>query len=963
MALASAFNTAIRGRDAELAALGEQLAQVRSGSGSVLLIEGAAGMGKSRLIAEGVRMAERLSLPAGIGAAEPSESVAELAPLLRALFDGPQPLLDRAGLSSLDMAPEQRYWRLQELESQLERAAMGSPLLIFLDDVQWVDSGSAAAVRVLAPRLASFPIGWVLTMRPDQGPAHVRSAVEYLAAEGAERLVLEPLQQAAVAQLATDAMQAQPDETLLRMAGEAGGNPFLLVELLEGLRQEDLVRVDSGLARLTAYKVPDRISASMRERLDRMSESARRVATVAGSLGRTLSASDLAQMLGVPAASLLRSVEELIEAGIVRERGEQLGFQHDLIREAVRTACAPSVRRALDRQAADVMLARGALPVEVAIQLAASAEPGDEVAITTLLAAAEALATTDPGASADLSRRALELAPERHPLRGPLVVQAAMSLHAAGRIEEGKAFADDAMRQVLPVAQEAEVRLGIAGMWLVSPDVRVHASREALKLPGLAERLRLAHLAKLAYNLVVAAGRTDEAQAVLSDAVAAGGRLDRVARFPLALSEGGLHYMDGDFTRALERFETILRDEFADPHGLDELLTRLWRSQALLALDREDDALHEIDEIIAESLKRGFSWFLHVAEITRGQMLLELGRVEDASVLNGRFDPHGPPVVTVMDASGVVALGRLALHTGDDREVRQTTEIAKAMLNESTPGVRRHAAWLLSLQATAEGDLRQAHQWLCAMGESDRKHVRQRLWTDMADEPQIVRIALATGDREFAESAAADANRRAELSPGVPSLDAIAAHATGLLNSDIDALSEAVSLFERSPRSLALAAAYEDLGLAHGRQGTSGSAIDALSQAMVLFVRAGATRDAARLRSRLRELGVRRRITTADKPTAGWAAMTKSELAVAELVANGLTNRETGERLFISPHTVNTHLRQVFAKLEVNSRVDLTRLATERDNEHASRDRSRQPDRLTSEKKSHGRAMRAGSDR
>ncbi|MDX6704540.1 MAG: hypothetical protein QOK16_3363 [Solirubrobacteraceae bacterium] len=403
---------------------------------------------------------------------------------------------------------------------------------------------------------------------------------------------------------------------------------------------------------------------------------------------------------------------------------------------------------------------------------------------------------------------------------------------------------------------------------------------------------------------------------MLSDAVAAGGRLDRVARFPLALSEGGLHYMDGDFTRALERFETILRDEFADPHGLDELLTRLWRSQALLALDREEDALQEIDRIIAESLKRGFSWFLHVAEITRGQMLLGLGRVEDASVLNGRFDPHGPPVVTVMDASGVVALGRLALHTGDGREVRQTTEIAKAMLNESTPGVRRHAAWLLSLQATAEGDLRQAHQWLCAMGESDRKHVLQRLWRDMADEPQMVRIALATGDRELAESAAVDANRRAELSPGVPSLDAIAAHATGLLNSDIDALSEAVSLFERSPRSLALAAAYEDLGLAHGRQGTSGSAIDALSQAMVLFVRAGATRDAARLRSRLRELGVRRRHTSAP----------------------GV--RKARRQLASRPH-------QACHRARPRAR---------------SRDRSRQPDRLTS-KKSHGRAMRAGSDR
>ena len=135
-------------------------------------------------------------------------------------------------------------------------------------------------------------------------------------------------------------------------------------------------------------------------------------------------------------------------------------------------------------------------------------------------------------------------------------------------------------------------------------------------------------------------------------------------------------------------------------------------------------------------------------------------------MLNGRFDPHGPPVVTVMDASGVVALGRLALHTGDGRQVRQTSEIAKAMLNESTPGVRRHAAWLLSLQATADGDPRQAHQWLCAMGEPERRHVLSRLWMDMADEPQMVRIALAVGDRELAESAVADANRRAELCPG-----------------------------------------------------------------------------------------------------------------------------------------------------------------------------------------------------
>jgi DNA-binding CsgD family transcriptional regulator len=510
-----------------------------------------------------------------------------------------------------------------------------------------------------------------------------------------------------------------------------------------------------------------------------------------------------------------------------------------------------------------------------------------------------------------------------------------MSLHAAGRIEEAKTFADNAMRDVLPAAQEAEVRLGIAGMWSVSPDVRAHASREALRLSGLPERLRLAHMAKLAYNLVPG-GRTEEARAALSEAVAAGGRDDQVARFPLALSEGCLQYVDGHFTRALELFEAILRGGFADAHGLDEILTRLWRASALLALDREEDALQAVDGVVAESLKRGFSWFLHVAEMTRGHFLLQMGRLDAAAaVLNGRFDPDGPPLATPMEASGVVTLGRVALHTGDARQVRQTSEIAKSTLNESTPGVRRHAAWLLSLQATADGDPRQAHKWLCAMGEPERKYALSRLWPDLADEAQIVRMAVAVGDSELAESAAADASRRVELCPGVLSLRATAAHASGLLDRDADKLSEAVSLFKRSPRSLALAAAWEDLGLAQQRQGIADSGIDALTQALVLFARTGATRDAARLRSHLRALGIRRRVASAEKPATGWAAMTESELAVADLAANGLTNREIAERLFVSPHTVNTHLRQVFAKLEVKSRFDLTRLATQRNSEHA----------------------------
>jgi DNA-binding CsgD family transcriptional regulator len=510
-----------------------------------------------------------------------------------------------------------------------------------------------------------------------------------------------------------------------------------------------------------------------------------------------------------------------------------------------------------------------------------------------------------------------------------------MSLHAAGRIDEAKDFADKALREILPVGEEATVRLGIAGMWLVSPDVRVHASREALKLPQLPADLRVAHMAKVAYNLL-AGGRIEEAQDVFSAAVAAGGRLDRVSWFPLALSEAGLEYVSGHFQCALERLDTILRDRVADAHGLDELLAHLWRANALFALDRTDDALDAVDGIILDAQKRGFAHFLHVAEITRGQLLLQMGQLAEASLmLDGQCGSHSALVATPMDASGVVALGRLALYTGDGRRLRHTSEVAETMLDESTPAVRRHAAWLLSLQATADGDPRRAHQWLGALGGQARTELLSRLWPDLTDEATMARMAVAAEDRELAESAVADATRRAELSPEVPSLAATAAHASGLLNGDVDELSHAVSLFERSPRPLALAGAWEDLGLAHQRQGSADSGSGALTEALVLYTRSGATRDAARLRSRLRAVGIRRRIPTADKPATGWVAMTKSELAVAELVSSGLTNREVADRLFVSPHTVNTHLRHVFAKLDVNSRVDLTRLATERDGERA----------------------------
>jgi DNA-binding CsgD family transcriptional regulator len=105
--------------------------------------------------------------------------------------------------------------------------------------------------------------------------------------------------------------------------------------------------------------------------------------------------------------------------------------------------------------------------------------------------------------------------------------------------------------------------------------------------------------------------------------------------------------------------------------------------------------------------------------------------------------------------------------------------------------------------------------------------------------------------------------------------------------------------------------------------------VEALGRALVLYTDAGAGWDARRVRARLRLSGVRRRLVAAERPVQGWGSLTDSELAVVTLVADGLTNREAAERLFVSPHTVNSHLRHAFTKLGVNSRVELSRVVAE----------------------------------
>jgi len=923
----------VRGRDAELTVLGQHLDQLLSGIGSVVLVEGGAGIGKSRLLGEVAAMARRLSIGVGCGVADPSDTVVQLSVLMEALFEGPSSILERAALGDAHASPEQRYWLLQDLEALLEGQALKGPLLICLDDVQWADSGTAAALRALPSRLATVPIGWVIALRPGQGSPGVRSAVDFLETKGAAKIALGPLDHTGVAQMAADVLGAEPDTELLKMAERAAGNPFLLVELLSGLREEGLVRADSGRAELAEWRLPHRVSESMRLRLERMSDSARQVATVAAALGRRFSLDDVAAMVNRSPSELLAPVDELIHADLLAECDGRLMFGHDLTLEAVRASLPISVLRSLDRQAASVLLAGGALPVEVATQLAESAEPGDEVAITTLLKAAEALGTTDPGAAADLGQRALDLATRRHALRGPLVAQTAVWLHAAGRAKEAKAFADTALHQAFPAEQEAEVDLSVAGMFAISPDVRAEACRQALALPGLSTPLRARHLALLFHNLVTA-GRWDHARGMREEAtVAVQTSNDVGGEFALELAESGLMYAGGDFPRSLELVERAMRTGVGTSDDTRGHLTYQWRCDVLTMVDRLDESLQMSTEAVASAQRDRQGWALGIFETGRGRQLLQMGRLADAAAaLEGQLTVDmAPQIVSVLDAAGVVALGRVAIHLGDPGLSRQAREIALMMLGQSAPSVRCHAAWLLALQEMAVGDTAGAHGWLGSLGEVERMSIVPLFPMDVADEARLIHIALAAHDDELASHAADAAQCRALANPQIRSIAAAAAHAIGLLDHNCKDLAEAVALYEGGPRPLACAAALEDLGVATVDGGETDEAVEVFGRALELYAQAGAAWDAARVRGRLRTLGVRRRLVPAQRPGRGWAALTDSEVTVAQLVAQGLTNREVAERLFVSQHTVSGHLRHVYTKLDVNSRVELTRLVSVHD--------------------------------
>jgi DNA-binding NarL/FixJ family response regulator len=924
----------LRGREAEIQALRSQLDAVRVGRGGTVLVAGLAGMGKTALLDAAEGMARERGIRVFRGTGDVAAQVIPLGPLLEALVSAPDAPVDPGVLRDLSQSPDQRFWLLRELQEALERAALRVPMLISVDDVQWADAATLAALGTLPRQLTTHRILWLLAARSDDMPAAASAALQRLEAADTLKVTLNPLDQTAVAALAEDLLGGRPDAALLKVLAGVRGQPFLLAELLRGLREEKLVQVSGGIARLSGTGIPLRFVDSVNHQLARLSAGARDALQMACVLGRRFSADELAGLTGTTMAATVGALREAMAAGLVTEDGDRVAFRHDLVREAVDATLPRTVRQSLRRRAVEVMLRHGAPPSDVAELVMDVARPGDTEAIAILRRAAAETGRMSPTVASLLSRRALDLTPPGEPVRGPLTAETLAYLVYAGKAAEAVKLMTVAAGDLAGPAAEAEARLSLAHLSMqYAPADIAEQCRRALELPDVPAALRVQLLSFLSLGLDML-GDVSAAEQAARDAVeearASGDPANEVVTMVPRAAQALAH---GDWRQAIDLIGEALARHAADGMAMRLSLPDAWETLIFIVVARLDEAFALIDAGMKAAQRDAISANIRVWSMLRFRALFCAGRLADAraeaEATIELADETGDGSYGYINHVALYILGRVALHTRDPAGLAQARRSAARLGQaQESPSSRRLGAWLMALVAEADGgalagqtDVRD----LDPLASGPLSATSPRAYADAA---ALTRILLDAGRRADAESVVARLEDFAARHPDFPFLDCAARHARAVLDGDPDTALRAVALSSSDPRPLVRAAVLADAGRLLPEARTA-EAVPLLETALASYAEAGAERDAARVRSLLRVRGVRPP-TSGPRSAPDWPELTESEFAVVSLVAQGATNREVAERLYLSPYTVNSHLRHVFGKLGIRSRVELARLAAAR---------------------------------
>jgi DNA-binding CsgD family transcriptional regulator len=927
---------ALHGRRAELERLEAHLERVAAGSFQAVLLEGEAGIGKSRLLAAALERARERGFRVLLGRGDEVERTRPFGALVEALGPAaaaelPQPIDIAAMLTGgpagtdtpIDPTrePGLQYRVVDAFVDLVERLALGGPVVLALEDVHWSDASTLLTVRSLSRRLTYVPVALLVTLRPVPRAPELERLVFALAADGADHLLLAPLGERAVVELVGELVGADPAERLLEEVAGAAGNPLFVTELVKALGDEGAIELVDGCAELHEVSLPPSLRLTILRRLSFLSEATLDLLRVASVLGSMFSLRDVTELLGASAARLLPSVREAIRAGVLEERDARLSFRHDLIREAIYEDLPEDTRAALHLDAGRRLAAAGMPALQVAEQLVRGARPGDAEAVEWLHEAAREAARRAPAVAAELLERALALTGDSGELRARVLADLVPTLLWSGRPQDAEARAREALAEDPRPELEGVVRLGLLEALSAQGrprDVIVEAER-AGGHGALSAEIR-SQLQAEAANALAFVDELAAAERAAREAVAIAPRSDGAALGLLVLSDACR--VRGELDHALGHANEALRLAGERAGGRLRWPPEAFLAMTLSGLDRYAEAHEALREGRRADERVGNVSYLPVYHYLSATLLFGAARWDDAVAQAeaglGLADEVG---LGMLLSWPYELLARIAVHRDD-------LEAAAAWLAASENGGAEEATLARGLLEEARGDAAGA---LVVLGRAwDRDAAKGIVYRRRAIGPDLVRLALAAGERDRAESVAAGVEETAALA-SVPSLEGAARRCRGLVGGDLELLLRAVAAYEQGPSAFACAAACEDAASALARAGRIPEATALFEKALAVYDDVGARRDTGRALATMREAGIgRKRRGARKRPLSGWDSLTPSELDVVRLAAEGLTNPDIGQRLFISRRTVQTHLAHAFRKLDLSSRVELAAEAARR---------------------------------
>jgi class 3 adenylate cyclase len=906
---------AIVGRDAEFEAV-ERFLEILAAEPAALVVEGEAGIGKTTVWLEAIRQAEARAwrvLQARPAESEAQHSYAALADLVADIFDELRFTLpavqERALAAALlrgepDEAAEPRT-TATGFVGLLTALAEQGPVVVAVDDVQWLDSASEAALVFAARRLPPR-LGLVVTRRTQGRVDLPLGLARALPEDRVRRVVPGPLSFAGLHEMVDDRLGwSMPRPLLARLADTSGGNPFFALEIAR-----DLAEDARGRAAGEPLPVPRSLEELVAARVGGLSDTARQAVLAAAALSRPTTATIADALEGQD--RLRAALVEAEEAGVLVSDGDRIRFVHPLLASAVYGAASPERRRQLHERLAAVV----SDPEERARHLALSATEADATIAAELEQAAQQAAKRGAQqAAAELYEASRRLTPdERRDELARRTLGQASALLATGDIDGARSLAEQASTS--PVANlraQALLQLGeilwVAGTFELASKYLQQALAAAPDDQQLAARV----YPRLVY--VHAAHDPGGASRLADVAVEA---LDP-ERSPGALASvlvsqfwAGLLLGEPPRPELLEQWREL--EERAGPeapkstvpliyfHSVDDFTA----ARARHAVEDEWYRVRGEDDWRAErQAHRAFAEF-RAGEWSEAERL-----VEEACAAIAKSERPGPWTMAFRFRS-IVDVGR-----GRVKRARATLLPLIEKAEQVGPWWEALILSTLAIVEFAGGDHRAVDRTLTRMRECLDAIGTRDMIPDRS-EPFHVESLVALGEPARARAVLQRLEERGRVFPRLwitatlPRTRALVLAAEGDVPAALAALDELEpEVASRLPLDLGWTLLVRGRLLRRARQRRA--AAQALQRALEIFEKLGAPDWADRARAELDRVGLRR----------APQELTASELRVAELVASGLTNREVAGKAFMSSKTVEAHLARVYRKLGIHSRAGL----------------------------------------